>query len=84
MARTDRTVLMAANSHDLYFFLTLDKLKNEIELLRKANMAFMNDSLRFLDEMISILTGGKESNMAYDQRSHLSKSGINCFLSREV
>ena len=31
------------------FFLTLDKLKNEIELLRKANMAFMNDSLRFLD-----------------------------------
>lgn len=66
------------------FFLTLDKLKNEIELLRKANMAFMNDSLRFLDEMISIITGGKESNMAYDQRSHLSKSGINCFLSREV
>jgi hypothetical protein len=53
-------------------------------LLRKANMAFMNDSLRFLDEMISIITGGKESNMAYDQRSHLSKSGINCFLSREV
>ena len=66
------------------FFITLDKLKNEIELLRKANMAFMNDSLRFLDEMISILTGGKESKMAYDQRSHLSKSGINCFLSREV
>jgi len=66
------------------FFLTLDKLKNEIELLRKTNMAFMNDSLRFLDEMISIITGGKEADMAYDQKSHLSKSGINCFLSREV
>jgi len=66
------------------FFLTLDKMKNEIELLRKTNMAFMNDSLRFLDEMISIITGGKEADMAYDQKSHLSKSGINCFLSREV
>ena len=66
------------------FFLTLVKLKNEIELLRKANMAFTNDSLRFLDEMISIITGGNKSEMAYDERSHLGKSGINCFLSREV
>jgi len=66
------------------FFLTLDKLKNEIELLRKTNMAFMNDSLRFLDEMISIITGGKESDMGYNLKSHLSKSGINCFVSREV
>jgi len=66
------------------FFLTLDKLKNEIELLRKTNMAFMNDSLRFLDEMISIITGGNKSKMVYDERSHLGKSGINCFLSREV
>ena len=65
-------------------FLTLAKLKNEIELLRKANMAFINDSLRFLDEMISIIAGGNKSKLAYDQKSHLSKSGINCFLSREV
>ena len=66
------------------FFLTLVKLKNEIELLRKANMAFINDSLLFLDEMISIITGGNKSKKVYDERSHLGKSGINCFLSREV
>lgn len=66
------------------FFLTLFKLKNEIELLRKANMVFTDDSLRFLDEMISIITGGNKSKMVYDERSHLGKSGINCFLSREV
>ena len=66
------------------FFLTLVKLKNEIELSRKANMVFINDSLRFLDEMISIITGGNKSKMVYDERSHLGKSGINCFLSREV
>ncbi|HUT71845.1 MAG TPA: flagellar protein FlgN [Desulfatiglandales bacterium] len=66
------------------FFLTLVKLKNEIELSRKANMVFIKDSLRFLDEMISIITGGNKSKMVYDERSHLSKSGINCFLSREV
>ena len=66
------------------FFLTLVKLKNEIEFLRNANMAFINDSLRFLDEMISIITGVDTSKMVYDEKSHLSKSGVNCFLSREV
>jgi len=66
------------------FFLTLVKLKNEIELSRKANMVFIKDSLRFLDEMISIITGGNKSKMVYGERSHLSKPGINCFLSREV
>ena len=66
------------------FFLTLNKLKGEIELLRSANVAFINDSLRFLDEMISIITGVNTSKIVYDERSHLSKSGINCFLSREA
>jgi hypothetical protein len=66
------------------FFLTLVKLKNEIELLRKENMTFINDSLRFLDEMISIITGGNRSKIVYGERKHLGKSGINCFLSREV
>ncbi len=66
------------------FFLTLNKLKGEIELLRSANVAFINDSLRFLDEMISIITGVDTSKMVYDEKSHLSRSGVNCFLSREV
>lgn len=63
---------------------TLIKLKGEVELLRKENMSYINDSLQFLDEILSILTGETKSEMMYDDKCHLSKSGTNIFLSREA
>ncbi len=63
---------------------TLIKLKGEVELLRKENMSYINDSLQFLDEILSILTGETKSEMMYNDKCHLRKSGPNIFLSREA
>ena len=64
--------------------LTLAKLKGEIEALRKENMLFIDDSLQFLDEMISIITGESRSKIMYDNKCHVSKSAANILLSREA
>jgi len=65
-------------------YLTLIKLKSEIEALRKENMFFIDDSLQFLDEMISIITGETESKITYNDKCHVSKSGAAILLSREA
>jgi len=65
-------------------FQTLVKLKGEIEVIRKENMIFIDDSLQFLDEMISILTGKTTSKMVYNDRCHWRRSGANVLLSREA
>jgi predicted XRE-type DNA-binding protein len=64
--------------------LTLKGLKAEIEALRKENTIFIDDSLHFLDEMISIITGETKSKIMYNDKCHLSKSDTNIFLSREA
>lgn len=65
-------------------YLTLIKLKGEIEVLRKENMLFIDDSLQFLDEMISIITGETKSKIVYNDKCHLSRSDTNILLSREA
>ncbi len=65
-------------------FHTLLKLKGEIEVIRKENMVFIDDSLQFLDEMMSILTGKTTSKILYNDKCHLSRSGANVLLSREA
>jgi len=65
-------------------YLALIKLKVEIEVLRKENMIFIDDSLQFLDEMISVITGEETSKIMYNERCHISKSGANILLSREA
>jgi flagellar biosynthesis/type III secretory pathway chaperone len=64
-------------------FQTLHKLKGEIEVIRKENMIFIDDSLQFLDEMMSILTK-TTSKILYNDKCHLSRSGANVLLSREA
>jgi len=64
--------------------LRLMKLKGEIEALWKDNMALIDDSLHFIHEMISIITGGNQSKTMYNDRCHLSTAGANILLSREV
>lgn len=65
-------------------FQKLIGLKSEIEALRKENMTFMDDSLRFLDEMILTITGEPEARVVYNDKCYLSKPGTNFLLSREV
>ena len=64
--------------------MTLLKLKAELEVLRKENMIFINDSLQFLDEMMSIIVGETKSQIMYNDRCHISKSGTKILLSREA
>jgi hypothetical protein len=71
-----------ATCHTL--FLTLTRIKSEIEVLRKENMIYIDDSIQLLDEIMSIITGNITGRMVYNEKCHLSKSSANTFLSREV
>ncbi|MBU0986444.1 MAG: flagellar protein FlgN [Proteobacteria bacterium] len=64
--------------------LKLIKLKSEVEIARKENMTYINDSLLFLDEMISIITGADQSKIIYNDKCHYRKSRPDFYLSREV
>ncbi len=65
-------------------YLRILKLKGEIEILRKQNILYIDDSLEFLDEMISIITGETDSRYIYNDRCHFNKSGSRSFLTGEV
>jgi len=65
-------------------YLRILKLKGEIEILRKQNILYIDDSLEFMDEMISILTGENKSRYIYDDRCHFKPSGPRLFLNREI
>lgn len=65
-------------------YLRILKLKGEIEVLRIQNMTVIDDSLDFMDEIISIITGETESGIIYNDKCRFSKSGPNLFLNREI
>ena len=65
-------------------YLRILKLKGEIEILRIQNMNVIDDSLNFMDEIITIVTGEAESRMIYNDKCRFDKSGPNVFLNREV
>jgi hypothetical protein len=65
-------------------YLKILKLKGEIEILRKQNILYIDDSLEFMDEMISILSGEAESGFIYNDRCHFKPSEPRLFLNREV
>jgi hypothetical protein len=65
-------------------YLRILKLKGEIEILRMQNMTVIDDSLNFMDEIITIITGEAESRMIYNDKCRFGKSGHNLFLNREV
>jgi len=65
-------------------YLKLVKLKSEIDALRKENMVFIDDSLEFMDEMISVISGGRRAKVQYNERCQMNKSGHNMILSREA
>ena len=65
-------------------YLRILKIKGEIEVLRIQNMNFIDDSLTFMDEIISIITGESESRLIYNKKCRFGKSGPNLFLNREI
>jgi len=71
-----------ATCHALY--LTLTRIKSEIEVLRKENMIYIDDSLQLLDEIMSIITGNTTGRIIYNDKCHFCKSGTNTLLSREA
>ena len=64
--------------------LTLTRIKSEIEVLRKENMIYIDDSLQLLDEIMSIISGNATGRIIYNDKCHLCKSGTNTLLSREA
>jgi len=64
--------------------LRLMKSKAEIESLRRENMAFLDESLRFLDEIISIISGKQENRAVYDRNCRLMDAPADAALRREV
>jgi hypothetical protein len=64
--------------------LSLMGVKAEIENLRKENKVFVEDSLQFLDEIHSILTGEAMTQSMYDRKSQFRQTGSRLHLSREA
>jgi hypothetical protein len=64
--------------------LRLIKLKKEIEVVRKENMIFIDESLQLLDDVISIITGATGSRMMYNDKCQFKKSETHLLFSREV
>ena len=65
-------------------YLQLVKLKTDIDLIRRENMTFINDSLQFLDDLISIISGEPKRKIFYNDRCHLNSTETNIFLKSEA
>lgn len=59
-------------------------LKREVDAYRKGNMAFIDDSLKFIDDLIVTITGGASTRNVYDHRCRMRKAGGQMLLRREV
>ena len=63
---------------------SITQLKFDVEILRRDNIQFMDESLKFIDEMVSILSGQADSGDVYTGNRRLKHSGGNRLLFREV
>jgi len=64
--------------------LRLMKVKAEIEAIRKENMSFLDDSLRFLDDIVSLIAGGARARSVYNDRCRFDRPSVNGILRQEV
>jgi len=65
-------------------FFTVNRLKCEIDAMRKENMIYINESLRFLDEMISVITDETQPKSLYTDKCRIKKSNHYLMLNKEV
>jgi len=63
---------------------TVNRLKGDIEAMRKENMIHVDQSLQFLDEIISVMAGVTPNHANYSERSVPGKRRNMVFLNREV
>lgn len=63
---------------------TINRLKAAIETLRKENIRVVDQSLRFIDEIISIISGKTLTSNVYNQKCGFGKPVNNILLCREV
>lgn len=59
-------------------------LKGEVEVMRRENMHIIEDSLRFLDGMISLLAGEAPARLTYNNRYQWNGSAPLKVLSKEA
>ncbi len=61
-------------------------LKKEIDMMRQHNMAFMNESLQFMDRVMDLLSGGgiNDSPAVYNRQCSLNSRKPVRFLRQEV
>ena len=64
--------------------LRIMELKEEVEMMRKENQCFIDESLGFLDEMIALLAGERAGAMVYSGKSRLQRTEGVCTMTREV
>lgn len=64
--------------------LRIQKLKREVEIMRRENQTLVDDSLDFLDEILSLLSGESDTGILYNNRSRLRRPESPVTLSREV
>jgi hypothetical protein len=64
--------------------LRIMKLKKEVEIIRRDNQAYIDESLDFLDGMISILAGAGDGQVMYNSRSRTHRTEAAVTMSREV
>lgn len=65
-------------------FLRLIRLKQEINSLREENIVVINDSLRFLDDMIAILSSSGRDSDIYDNKCRIRKREQSYMLCRRI
>jgi hypothetical protein len=63
---------------------TINRLKAEIETLRKENIRLVDHSLQFIDEIISIIAGQTQTSNVYNQKCRFKKPANNMLLCKEV
>jgi len=71
-------------AHFQKLYLNVIRLESEVRVLRDENMVHIKDSLSFLDEMISIISGQNDSQIMYTNKSHMKKNCNQMLLNREV
>jgi flagellar biosynthesis/type III secretory pathway chaperone len=61
-------------------------LKKEIDMLRQCNMTYMNESLQFMDQIMSMISGGGKKNTptVYNRQCALNSQKPTRFLRQEV
>ena len=62
----------------------LARLKGDVEAYRQENIHYLDDSLTFIDEMITVITGVSHNRETYDRSCQLKRSGNPLLLQREV